>query len=74
MVTIFNNTDYLFTPAEQQEIRNAATYAGLDGLYVQRESTKPEDGNFFHFYEDEDFSVYAFSMDVEGNVIYDRRN
>ncbi|MDD2446034.1 MAG: hypothetical protein PHX09_04460 [Clostridia bacterium] len=75
MGTIFNETDHLFTPCEQQKIQNAMAWQGVDEVYTQRQSLNEEDKNLFHFYENEDFSNYLFSIDVDadgGCVIYDR--
>lgn len=75
MTTIINNTDYLFTPEEQQAIRKAAAYHGIDKVYTARESTKAEDSNLFHFYANEDFSDYLFSIDTDADgscIIWDK--
>lgn len=66
-MAIYNNTDYTFTPAEQQAINNAAAWAGMDVVYTTRESSKEEDANLFHFYGTEDFSDYLFSIDVDAD-------
>lgn len=69
MAQLINNTDYTFSPAAQQAITNAANYHGVEQVYTQRESTKPEDSNLFHFYEDEDFTQYLFSINVAGDPV-----
>lgn len=73
MVTIINELeDVTFSPNDQSAIRRAATFAGAEKVYTQRESNKEEDSNLFHFYADEDFSHYLFSLDIIESEIYDK--
>lgn len=73
-ISIINNTFYTFTPAEQQAIRNACVNADIDTVYTQYVPEKAE--NIFHFYADEDFLEYAFSMDndADGSIQFFDRN
>lgn len=75
MATIINNTDYTFTPAEQQAIQNACVNAEVDSVYTQREPEHTGNTNIFHFFCDEDFSDYIFSMDnADGGIQFFDRN
>lgn len=63
MATIINELEYTFTPAEQNEIQKAAAWQEVDKVYTQQ----GKEPNHFHFYADEDFSNYLFSIDTDAD-------
>ena len=67
MATIYNNLDYIFTPSEQEEIQKSAAWQGVDEVYTQQ----GKETNHFHFYADEDFSNYLFSIVTDDCITWD---
>jgi hypothetical protein len=63
MATIYNELDYTFSPTEQQEIQKSAAWQGVEKIYTQQ----GKEANHFHFYADEDFSNYLFSVDTDAD-------
>lgn len=71
MATIINNLDYTFTPAEQQEIHNAAANAGVDTVYA---SAYKDTDNIFDFNTESGDYLFSIDVDADGScVIFDRR-
>jgi phenylalanyl-tRNA synthetase beta subunit len=70
MATIQNNTTHIFSPASQQEIRNAMANCGLDEV-VTRTNKDDEVDNVFNFFDTE--GNYQFSIDIEGDVIFENQ-
>lgn len=70
MATIINNTNITLSSKAQQSISDAAANAGIDEVHVAKNAT---DGNnkLFDFYDEE--GSYIFSIDLDGNVIWDNR-
>ena len=74
MATIINNYPTVFTPAQQQEIQNAANWANVEGEIEARQQSGTE--TLFNFMtEDEDGDpVYHFSLDIKEDVIFHNQN
>jgi len=70
MSTITNNTTHLFSPSSQQEIRNAMANAGLDEVVTRTSKPHDEVDNIFDLYDTD--GNYQFSIDVEGDVIFEK--
>lgn len=71
MATIINNLDYTFTPAEQQEINNAAAYVGVDTVHA---SAYKDTDNIFDFNTEAGDYLFSIDTDADGScVIFDRR-
>jgi hypothetical protein len=67
---IINNTDYTFTPDQQDIINSGAANCGVDTVYTQQGSE-----SVFNFYRDESFKVeyYLFSFDLATEDIIDMK-
>lgn len=68
MSTIINNTEKNFSPEEQQAIRNAMAWAGVDTVITAK---NPSDGQF-DFYDEDDNYLFSIDTNPDGDcVIHD---
>jgi hypothetical protein len=70
MATIINNTAITFSPSAQQAIRNAMANADLEKVYTAKNSTDGGNDTLFDLYDEEE--NYAFSIDLDGDVIWSK--
>ena len=68
---IYNQTSVTFSPETQQEILKAMAHCGASEVctVLANENTG---ANIFDFYADGIKSVYLFSIDTDGDVIFER--
>ena len=72
MGRIFNSTNYTFSPSAQQAIRNAMANAAIDEVEAKTNRTHDEVDNIFNFFDMS--GNYVFSIDVEGDVIFENQH
>jgi hypothetical protein len=71
MISIINSTEYTLSPSSQEAIRNAAAnYGGLDAVSVAKSAYDGGNATLFNVY-DESGQTYLFSIDTDGDVIFD---
>jgi hypothetical protein len=67
MVSIISPEDVLFSPSQQEAIRNAATWADADRVFAVKHSTGQE--VFFNLYADEDNNNFLGIFNRETEVV-----
>jgi len=71
MPTIQNNTSHTFSTASQQAIQNAMANAGLDEVVTKTNKPHDEVDNIFNLFDTD--GNYQFSIDIEGDVIFENQ-
>lgn len=71
MTQIINNFNFTFSPSAQDAIRNAAANCGVDEVITCKNSTDGGKETLFDFCDAEE--NYLFSIDLEGDVIWNKR-
>jgi hypothetical protein len=66
-MTIINNTEKTFSPAEQQAIQNAMANYGVDKVFTSKNATDGGNDTLFDFYDDNE--NYLFSIDTDGDCV-----
>lgn len=69
---IYNPTSKTLAPSTQLEIRKAMANAGVDTVHAVN-SAPHEDSSIFDLYADELESIYLFSIDTDGDVIFEKQ-
>lgn len=68
-MSIINNTEKTFTPAEQQVIRNAMANYGVDKVIAAKNSTDGGGNTLFDFYDDNENYLFSIDTDADGDCI-----
>ena len=71
MKTIFTNPPYSFSPSSQQAIEQACVSMEIDGdVHATKNAGDGNNDTLFDLYDDDE--NYLFSIDTDGDVIFDR--
>ncbi len=71
MSKIINNTNVTFSPSAQQAILNAAAHTGAEDVFAKNNYTDGDKDTLFDLCDAND--NYLFSIDLDGDVICDKR-
>lgn len=67
MATIYNNTEFSFSPSAQQAINNACANIGVDEATTSVRDAHV--GSMFDLWDND--SNYLFSIDTDGDIIFE---
>jgi len=68
---IASSFDHIISPATQQAIENGCTNAGIDSAFVRWANENSDHSPIYDVYDSEN-EEYSFSIDTDGNVIFER--
>lgn len=69
MSTIINNTEKIFSPAEQQVIRNAMADCGADIVTTHINPGDGQNDTIFDFYDENESYLFSIDTDADGDCI-----
>jgi len=68
-MSIINNTEKNFSPAEQQVIRNAMANCGVDKVTTSKNATDGGGNTLFDFYDENESYLFSIDTAADGECV-----